>query len=105
MKNKIYNFIKNSPWHGALTIPLLAFFIPWLVIYLDVELIENISVLDNVVAVFGLIFGLMFIIIPIWLIFGMIVSKKKLPYMLSFIAGICFVIYEASNFFLLLSFL
>ena len=83
-KNKFFNYINNSPWQGAFIIPYIA---------LSLSFFGS-----NLSGVFGLIFGALLIINPIWLIFGMIVSKKKLPYILSFLIFICFIIFEANRF-------
>ena len=83
-KNKFFNYINNSPWQGAFIIPYIA---------LSLSFFGS-----NLSWVFGLIFGILLIINPIWLIFGMIVSKKKLSYILSFLIFICFIIFEANRF-------
>ena len=89
-KNRFFNYINNSPWQGAFIIPYIALSLSFLG--------------GNLFGEFYFIFViLLFVINPIWLIFGMIVSKKKLPYVLSFIISIifiCFMIFEATRFIL-----
>lgn len=87
-KNKFFNYINNSPWHGAIIIPYIALSFSFLGTFFG----------TNVSGEFGLIFGILLIINPIWLIFGMILSKKKLPYILSFIIYIGYIIFEATRF-------
>ena len=46
------------------------------------------SVFDDIDFIFLLIGLILIILFPIWLIFGLVVSKKKLPYILSILIGL-----------------
>ena len=76
---KIKNVLNNSPWHSAFTYPILFIIICFCLfgVFLSKDL-ENI----------GFIFLILFYLTPLWVLFGLIVSKRRLPYLLSLIIGL-----------------
>ena len=76
---KIKNVLNNSPWHSAFTYPILFIIICFSLfgVFLSKDL-ENI----------GFIFLILFYLTPLWVLFGLIVSKRRLPYLLSLIIGL-----------------
>ena len=76
---KIKNVLNNSPWHSAFTYPIL-FLIICICLFVG---FLNIG-LEN----FGFFFLILFYLTPLWVLFGLIVSKRRLPYLLSLIIGL-----------------
>ena len=76
---KIKNVLNNSPWHSAFTYPI-AYMVVTLLICVGFFSIE----LENL----GVFFVLLFYLTPLWVIFGLIISKRRLPYLLSLIIGL-----------------
>lgn len=76
---KIKNVLNNSPWHSAFTYPIIFIIICFSLfgVFLSKEL-ENI----------GLFFLMLFYLTPLWVLFGLIVSRRRLPYLLSLIIGL-----------------
>jgi hypothetical protein len=76
---RIKNIYNNSPWHAAFTYPI-AYMI-------------STAAIGGVLASRGLesigwFFLFIFYLTPLWVLFGLIVSKKRLPYLLSLIIGL-----------------
>ena len=76
---RIKNIYNNSPWHAAFTYPI-AYMI-------------STAAIGGVIASRGLesigwFFLFIFYLTPLWVLFGLIVSKKRLPYLLSLIIGL-----------------
>ena len=71
--------LSKHPWKCA--------FFPYVVIpiiFIFLFILPSGPVFDNYIGVILLLINLIIIILfPIWLIFGLVVSKKKLPYILS----------------------
>ena len=76
---RIKNIYNNSPWHAAFTYPI-AYMI-------------STAAIGGVIASRGLesigwFFLFIFYLTPLWVLFGLIVSKRRLPYLLSLIIGL-----------------
>ena len=84
----IKNIYNNSPWHASFTYPILYIFIANIL----GGIIAAISVSgdsENTVFIYmALIFMLSMYLTPIWVFIGLIVSKRKKPYILSLIIGL-----------------
>ena len=83
---RIKNYYNNSPWNAAFTLPILV------LIICPILILAIITGLESIVDTDGFIFGVLFVflpyvLVPIWVFAGLIVSKKKLPYILSLIIG------------------
>ena len=76
---KIKNILNNSPWHSAFTYPI-AYMVVTLLICAGFFSIE----LENL----GFFFVLLFYLTPLWVLLGLIISKRRLPYLLSLIIGL-----------------
>ena len=76
---RIKNIYDNSPWHSAFTYPILFLIICICLFggFLSIGL-ENI----------GFFFLILFYLTPLWVLLGLIVSKRRLPYLLSLIIGL-----------------
>ena len=76
---RIKNIYNNSPWHAAFTYPIAH--------------IISTAVIGGVLASSGFesvgwFFLLIFYLTPLWVLVGLIVSKRRLPYLLSLIIGL-----------------
>ena len=76
---KIKNVLNNSPWHSAFTYPIL-----FLIICFSLFGVFLSKDLENI----GFFFLILFYLTPLWVLFGLIVSKRRLPYLLSLIIGL-----------------
>ena len=76
---KIKNVLNNSPWHSAFTYPIL-FLIICICLFVG---FLNIG-LEN----FGFFFLILFYLTPLWVLLGLIISKRRLPYLLSLTIGL-----------------
>ena len=76
---KIKNVLNNSPWHSAFTYPIL-FLIAFMVFF-------GFSIGLDLATLAGLSLTLSFLT-PLWVLFGLIVSRRRLPYLLSLIIGL-----------------
>ena len=80
--------LSKHPWKCA--------FFPYVVIpiiFIFLFILPSGPVFDNYIGVILLLINLIIIILfPIWLIFGLVVSKKKLPYILSILIGLLILI-------------
>ena len=76
---KIKNFLNNSPWHSAFTYPILFLTACMSLFFFSISLDLN--------TLAGLSLTLFFLT-PLWVLFGLIVSKKRAPYLLSLIIGL-----------------
>ena len=89
---KIWNSIKNlyndSPWHASFTYPILYIFIANILGGLIAALSASGDFQDNSLIYISLIFMLSIYLTPIWVFVGLIVSKRKKPYILSLIIGL-----------------
>ena len=84
----IKNIYNNSPWHSSFTYPILYIFVANIL----GGIIAAISVSgdsENTFLIYmALIFMLSMYLTPIWVFVGLIVSKRKKPYILSLIIGL-----------------
>ena len=89
---KIWNSIKNlyndSPWHASFTYPILYIFIANILGSLIAVLSVSRDFQDTFLINISLIFMLSIYLTPIWVFVGLIVSKRKKPYILSLIIGL-----------------
>ena len=89
---KIWNSIKNlyndSPWHASFTYPILYIFIANVLGGLIAALSVSRDFQDTFLINISLIFMLSIYLTPIWVFLGLIVSKRKKPYILSLIIGL-----------------
>ena len=91
---KIWNSIKNlyndSPWHASFTYPILYIFIANILGGIIAAISASRDFQDNFLLYISLIFFLSIYLTPIWVFAGLIVSKRKKPYILSLIIGLGF---------------
>ena len=89
---KVWNSIKNlyndSPWHASFTYPILYIFITNILGGLIAALSASRDFQDTFLINISLIFMLSIYLTPIWVFVGLIVSKRKKPYILSLIIGL-----------------
>ena len=89
---KIWNSIKNlyndSPWHASFTYPVLYIFIANILGGIIAAISASRDFQDNFLLYISLIFFLSIYLTPIWVFVGLIVSKRKKPYILSLIIGL-----------------
>ena len=89
---KIWNSIKNlyndSPWHASFTYPILYIFIANILGGLIAALSASRDFQDTFLINTSIMFLLSIYLTPIWVFFGLIVSKRKKPYILSLIIGL-----------------
>ena len=83
---RIKNFYNDSPWSAAFTLPILVLLIfPFLMTGIVAGLA---SIFASEFIWGGVLFVFLpYVLVPIWVFAGVIVSKKKLPYILSLIIG------------------
>jgi len=89
---RIKNVLDNSPWSSAFTYPIAFIILSSIVgaIFFTIEL-ENL----------GGFFIFIIYLTPLWVLFGLIVSKRRFPYLLSLIIGLgipiflSYVLYES----------
>ena len=77
--HKVRNIYNNSPWHVAFTHPIA---------YIIIELVLFGIFLSIDIIAIGMFFYASVLLTPIWVFIGLIISKKKLPYLLSLIIGL-----------------
>ena len=89
---KIWKSIKNlyndSPWHASFTYPILYIFIANILGGLIAALSASRDFQDTLLINISLIFILSIYLTPIWVFVGLIISKRKKPYILSLIIGL-----------------
>ena len=76
---RIKNIYNNSPWHAAFT-----YQIAYMISTAAIGGVLASSGLESI----GWFFLFIFYLTPLWVLFGLIVSKKRLPYLLSLIIGL-----------------
>ena len=76
---RIKNIYNNSPWHAAFTYPI-AYMI-------STAVIGGVLASSGFESV-GWFFLLIFYLTPLWVLVGLIVSKRRFPYLLSLIVGL-----------------
>tara|TARA_B100000287_G_scaffold360275_1_gene352599 strand:- start:186 stop:521 length:336 start_codon:yes stop_codon:yes gene_type:complete len=89
---KIWNSIKNlyndSPWHSSFTYPILYIFIANILGGIIASISASGDFENTFLINMALIFMLSIYLTPIWVFVGLIVSKRKKPYILSLIIGL-----------------
>ncbi len=89
---KIWNSIKNlyndSPWHASFTYPILYILVVNILGGIIAAISASRDFQDNFLLYISLIFFLSIYLTPIWVFVGLIVSKRKKPYILSLIIGL-----------------
>ena len=85
----IKNIYNNSPWHASFTYPILYILISAILVGIlgavSASLNFEYTFLLNMVLIFMLS---IYFVPPIWVFVGLILSKKKKPYILSLIIGL-----------------
>jgi hypothetical protein len=76
---RVRNIYNDSPWHAAFTYPIAYIIIALVLfgIFLSIDIIA-----------LGMFFYASVLLTPIWVFIGLIISKKRLPYLLSLIIGL-----------------
>ena len=94
---KIINIYNNNPWHASFTYPIIYIIVVPIMGTLITAPFAGLSKklndefafnLSTIGMVGGLIIAFSFVLTPIWVAIGLIVSDKKLPYLLSLIIGL-----------------
>ena len=89
----IKNIYNNSPWHASFTYPILYILISAILVGIlgavSASLNFEYTFLLNMALIF--MFSIYFVP-PIWVFVGLILSKKKKPYILSLIIGLSLLI-------------
>ena len=89
---KIWNSIKNlyndSPWHASFTYPILYIFIANILGAIIAAISASRDFQETFLINISLIFFLSIYLTPLWVFVGLIVSKRKKPYVLSLIIGL-----------------
>ena len=89
---KIWNSIKSlyndSPWHASFTYPILYIFIANILGGIIASISASGDFENTFLINMALIFMLSIYLTPIWVFVGLIVSKRKKPYILSLIIGL-----------------
>ncbi|MBD1174630.1 hypothetical protein IDH32_04490 [Pelagibacterales bacterium SAG-MED01] len=86
---RIKNIYNESPVHAAFSYPFVFLFFFIIIAILIEYLFENLGFDPRLVTYY---LGKLFFLIPIWVLTGLFVSKRKLPYLLALIIG-CAIIY------------
>ena len=84
----IKNVYNNSPWHASFTYPILYIFIANILGGIIAAISANGDFENTFLLYVALIFMLSMYLTPIWVFVGLIVSKRKKPYILSLIIGL-----------------
>ena len=84
----IKNIYNNSPWHASFTYPILYIFIANILGGIIAAISASRDFQDTFLINISLIFILSIYLTPIWVFVGLIVSKRKKPYILSLIIGL-----------------
>jgi hypothetical protein len=74
---KIKNIFNESPWHAAFSYPFVFFFLFVIILILIEYIFIYLGINELLVSIY---LGPLFFLIPIWILTGLIVSKRRLPY-------------------------
>ncbi len=89
----IRNTYNNSPWHASFTYPILYILITSILVGILSALSASLNFEYTFIIYFSLILMLtIYLVPPIWVFVGLILSKKKKPYILSLINGLSLLI-------------
>ena len=84
----IKNIYNNSPWHASFTYPMLYIFIANILGGIIAAISASGDFENTFLINMALIFMFSMYLTPIWVFVGLIVSKRKKPYILSLIIGL-----------------
>ena len=88
---RVKNVLDNSPWSSAFTYPIA---------YMILTALIGAGFFSIGFENLGVFFLIIFYLTPLWVLFGLIVSKRRFPYLLSLIIGLgipiffSYVVYE-----------
>ena len=86
---RIKNIYNNSPWHAAFTYPILYIIVVGIFFSLIGEFfVSKEDYVLNIFYYFALVLLFSIYLTPVWVFVGLIVSKKKIPYVLSLCIGL-----------------
>ena len=85
---RIKNIYNNSPWHASFTYPILYIFIASILGGVIAAIAASQKFERDFLIYISLIFMSSIYLTPIWVFIGLIVSKRKKPYILSLIIGL-----------------
>ena len=86
--SSIKDLYNDSPWHASFTYPILYIFIANILGAIIAAISSSRDFQDTFLIHISLIFFLSIYLTPIWVFVGLIVSKRKKPYILSLIIGL-----------------
>ena len=74
---KIKNIFNESPWHAAFSYPFVFFFLFVIILILIEYIFIYLGINELLVSIY---LGPLFFLIPIWILTGLIVSKRREPF-------------------------
>ena len=90
---KVRNIYNDSPWLAAFVYPIIYIIVAGILssafLMLGVSHVLS-KQIQSFMAIIGAVFALSIYLTPIWVFVGLIISKKKLPYILSLLLGLFF---------------
>ena len=86
--SSIKDLYNDSPWHASFTYPILYIFIANILGAIIAAISASRDFQETFLINISLIFFLSIYLTPLWVFVGLIVSKRKKPYVLSLIIGL-----------------
>tara|TARA_B100002019_G_C21015616_1_gene472175 strand:- start:106 stop:441 length:336 start_codon:yes stop_codon:yes gene_type:complete len=86
--SSIKDLYNDSPWHASFTYPILYIFIANILGAIIAAISASRDFQETFLINISLIFFLSIYLTPLWVFVGLIVSKRKKPYLLSLIIGL-----------------
>ena len=86
--SSIKDLYNESPWHASFTYPILYIFIANILGGIIAAISASRDFQETFLINISLIFFLSIYLTPLWVFVGLIVSKRKKPYLLSLIIGL-----------------
>ena len=86
--SSIKDLYNESPWHASFTYPILYIFIANILGAIIAAISASRDFQETFLINISLIFFLSIYLTPLWVFVGLIVSKRKKPYLLSLIIGL-----------------
>tara|TARA_Y100001935_G_C16831553_1_gene279661 strand:+ start:27 stop:362 length:336 start_codon:yes stop_codon:yes gene_type:complete len=86
--SSIKDLYNESPWHASFTYPILYIFIANILGAIIAAISASRDFQETFLINISLIFFLSIYLTPLWVFVGLIVSKRKKPYVLSLIIGL-----------------
>ena len=86
--NSITNLYNDSPWHASFTYPILYILVANILGGIIAAISASRDFENTFLLYISLIFMSSIYLTPIWVFIGLIVSKRKKPYILSLIIGL-----------------